>query len=380
MKKFIKVSVIIIAILFVGNFLLNRFFFRTNLDREPEIIKLNDTVFNFSSTKSFYFKVDKNLFYAQKGELSNDLKPIWKGQIEETFISPNSQYILIYFDKKLILINCKGQILFNIDNCTDQYAVDDRISGRFVSMDVQWNKNSDFFLIAQDRVWDKNFSKKNKSSIYKYSIKDNSFSSFIDLDDELQDDFCLSPNENYLYYQFATAKGDFAFKKVDIQNNKIISEFFRNDCYDSIFINYNDFKKYFDGNSYDIQRIITVANAPDGRGLYLKDKDTTLCLMVFSEGYNAFKGLGYDCFNNGYFLPGNKYFIANIDTKNFRGQLVIDTKTFQIMKLKKQTEFYFNINSNDCGKFVFRHTIFPYVKVATHESIEIERQNKTEKL
>jgi len=89
MKKFIKVSVIIIAILFVGNFLLNRFFFRTNLDREPEIIKLNDTVFNFSSTKSFYFKVDKNLFYAQKGELSNDLKPIWKGQIEETFISPN---------------------------------------------------------------------------------------------------------------------------------------------------------------------------------------------------------------------------------------------------------------------------------------------------
>ena len=56
-------------------------------------------------------------------------------------------------------------------------------------MEVQWSKNSDFFLIVQDKVWDKNYSKKNKSSIFKYSIHDKSFKTFIDLSEELISDF-----------------------------------------------------------------------------------------------------------------------------------------------------------------------------------------------
>jgi hypothetical protein len=369
-----------VALLFIVNFLLYKFFFKTGDDREPEITNLKESNFDFTSSKPYYFKVDNKLCYAADGKLNYELEPIWKGEVEESFVSPNSRYILIYADKELTLIDSKGQRLFNIDNCTGEYAVEEeRKSGRFVSMEIQWSKNSDFFLVAQDKVWEKNFSKNNKSSIYKYSISDKSFKPFIDLNDELINDFFLSQDGNYLYYEFATAKGDLAFKKVDIKNNKVVSEHFQDDSLkltninaDRVFINYNEYKDKFQGNSFDLQSIITDASPQDSTGLYFKDKDTTAALMFGTRGYGAFKGNIFSFFRSGFFLPGNKYFVANISAKNFIGQLVIDTKTFQIIKLKKQTEFYFNINSNDCDNFVFRYEIEPNVKFATSVSLEIE--------
>lgn len=380
MKKFLKVIIVIVVVLFIINLLLNRFFFRTDLDRQPEITLLKESNFNFSSSKPFFFKVDNKLFYSADGKLNYDLNQIWKGKIEEAFVSPNSQYILIYADKELILVDNRGMELFNLENCTGRYAVEEaRKSGRFLSMEIQWSKNSDFFLIAQDKVWDKNYSKKNKTSIYKFSIQDKSFKTFINLNEELIDDYYLSQDGNFLYYEFATAKGDLAFKKVDIKNNILVSEHFQNDSLrltnidkNSIFINYKKYKEQFQGNSYDLQSIITTATNENGLGLFYKDKDTTVGLMYGTSGYGGFKGNSFGYFGSGFFLPGNKYFIANISAKNFVGQLVIDTKSFQLMKLQKQTEFYFNINSFDCSNFIFRYEIEPNVKFATSVTLDIE--------
>ncbi len=365
--------------LIVANFLLNKFFFKSDLNREPELINLKESIFEFSSTKPFYFKVDNSLYYSADGKLDYSRKPIWEGEIEEAFISPNSKHALIYFDNHMKLIDSNGKVIFKIDDCTDLIAVEkDKKSGRFNSSEVQWSKNSDFFLISQDRVWDKNYSKKNKSSIYKYSIGGNSFKPLIDLDEELYGDFLLSQNEKYIYYEFATTKGDLAFKKVDLLSNKIISEHFQDDSLrltnisvDSVFINYNKFKDNFQGNSFDLQSIITTARKGDV-GLYYKDNDTTVKLVSGTAGYGAFKGNSFDYFEKGFYLPGNKYFIANISAKNFSGQLVIDTKAFKIMKLAKKTKFYFNVNSTDCNDFIFGYKIEPNVKLATSVSLEIE--------
>ena len=379
MKKLLKILLIITAIILIGDFLLNKFFFQTDKDRQPEINDLKESSFKFSSTKPFYFKVDNHLYYSADGQLDYTLKPIWNGEIEEAYISPNAKFALVYNDNELSLIDNTGAVKFKIDDCTDLIAAEkDKKSGRFNSSEIQWSKNSDFFLIAQDRIWDKNYSKKNKSSIYKYSIRDNLFKSFIDLDEELQEDFILSQNEKYIYYEFATTKGDLAFKKVDIASHKVISEHYQDDSLklsninaDSVFVNYNKFKDNFQGNSFDLQSIITTARTGD-IGLYYKDKDTTVKLLSGTSGYGAFKGNSFDYFNNGFYLPGNKYFIANISSNNFSGQLVIDTKEFKIMKLEKKTEFYFSINSTDCNDFVFRHEIEPNVKFATSVSLEIE--------
>jgi hypothetical protein len=379
LRKLLRTIVIVGATVFVANLLLSKFFFKSDLDQEPELTDFIESIFEFSSSKPFYFKVDNSLFYSEEGILDYSLEPILTGQIEEAYISPNGKYALIYNDNKLTLIDNFGKVLVKVEDCTDLIAVEEnKRSGRFNSSEVQWSKSSDFFLIAQYRIWDKNYSNKNKSSIYKYSIADNSFKTFIDLDEELQGDFVLSRNEKYLYYEFATSKGDLAFKRIELANGKIISEHHQDDslkltnfCAGSVFINYNKFKYNFQGNSFDLKSIITTARTSD-IGLYYKDSDTTVRLLSGTSGYGAFKGNRFDYFNNGFYLPGNKYFIANISAKNFSGQLVIDTKEFRIMKLTKNTEFYFNVNSIDCDDFVFRYRIEPNVKFAISVGLEIE--------
>lgn len=103
MKIFLKTIIIIVLILFVFSFLINRFFFRTNLDRQPEITKLKESHFIFSSSKPFFFRVGNNLYYSADGNLNYNLNSIWKGKIEVAFVSPNGQFILIYADRKLTL-------------------------------------------------------------------------------------------------------------------------------------------------------------------------------------------------------------------------------------------------------------------------------------
>jgi hypothetical protein len=378
LKNLFKIILIAVAVVIVPILLLEVFVFRTYLDKQPEIRNFRQSNFDFSSSKPFYFEVNDELFFSADGIFSGDLPNIWKGKIEEIYVSPNGKYALIYQDSKLILIDNTGKLLFNIDNCTPLIPTEEvRKTGRFISAGIQWDPTSKFFLILQDKNWERNFSKKNRSSIYKYTVADRSFKPLIDLSEEVYDCFFQSLDEKSIYYEFATKKGDLAIKKIDLSHSEILSKHFRNDSLrleginpDSIYINFN--KDQFDQNSFDLKSIVTEAETETGAALYYKNKDTLVNFLSGTWGYNAFQGNHPDFFEGGYFLPGNKFFIANISTKSFVEQIVIDTKTFRIMKLKKPTKFYFNINSTECRDFVFREEIDPNIKFSSSVSLEIE--------
>ncbi|MDB5146603.1 MAG: hypothetical protein JWQ57_623 [Mucilaginibacter sp.] len=364
MKKTIKNILLIGAILAVIVLLFDVFFFRTY---QPEISSFKESRFDFLSSKPIFFQVDKKLYYAADGRVSYNLKSIWDGRVEQTYVSPNGKYALVYQSNKLTLIDAAGNRLFEIKDCTDLIATEgDRKSGRFISAPVQWGQNSDFFLIAQDRVWDKNYSKKNKSSIYKYRLSDKSFGPLINLNEEVVDDYALSTDEKYLYYEFATDSGSLALKKMDLSNGKKLAEYLPDDQSklrvtnaDSIYFNYDN--DTFVQNSYDLHGLITPADYNDSTELYYRDTVKATSLLSGISGYNAFKGNHFSFYNYGYFLPGNRFFIAYISAQSFKGQLVIDTKTFRVMKLPKPVIFFFNINTKDCGDFIFRGQLEPNV-------------------
>lgn len=311
------------------------------------------------------------------GKFSYSLKPIWKGNVEDAYISPDGKHAVIYNKNKLLLIDNKGESRFKINNCTALIAVDDnRNAGRFIASSVQWSKNSDFFLVLQDKIWDGNYSRKNKSSIYKYIIAESSFKPLIDLDEEVSGDFALNKDGKALYYEFATSKGNLAFKKIDLKTRKILSEHFSDDSLrlkginaDSIYLNYNP--QLFSQNRYDLGGVVTtVGIGNDSTGLYYRDKKRTVCLLSGADGYASFKGKHFDFFSDGYFLPGSRFFVAYIDAENFAGQVVVDTQTLKVRKMKKPAVFYFNINTYDCPDFILRYQIEP--KVTYPNTVESE--------
>ncbi|WP_338767237.1 hypothetical protein WAF17_05425 [Bernardetia sp. ABR2-2B] len=325
------------------------------------------------------------MYFAEDGKLDYSISPIWKGKFDKAYISPNSKFALLFDDStnKLTLIDSKGTILFNLEDVNLHLVDEYRKSKRFNISQMQWSKNSDYFIIGQDRIWDSNYSENNKSSIYKYSVIDNTFNSLIDLEEELINNFIFDANENHIYYEFATEKGDLALKKIDLISKTVISEHFKNSNLklegineDSIFVNYDNFKADFQYNSFDLNSIITTAIIHNEIGLYYKNKDTTIQLLNGQFGYSDYTNRTINYFKGGFFLPDNRYFIANIYSKDFTGQLVIDTQTFKIKKLNKNTNFYFNINSLDCSDYVYRYDIVPNVQFATSVTLKIERENE----
>lgn len=347
----------------------------------PVLSAFKENHFEVFASKPLYYKIDDDLYYAADGKLTSTLKPIWKGDIEDAFIAPDGKYAVIYNKNKLLLIDNRGRSLFKIDYGTGLNEVaESRANGRFIASSVQWNQNSDSFLILQDKVWDENFSKKNRSSIYRYGVADSSFKPFIDLNEEVDNNFALSTDGMKLYYEFATSKGDLAFKKIDLKTRKTLSQHFSDDSLrlkginaDSIYLNYHP--NLFKQNRYDLGGVVTtVGLGNDSTGLYYRDKDKkTACLLSGKNGYASFKGIRFDFFSGGYFLPGNRFFIADINAKNFAGQVVIDTQTLKIMKMKKPISFYFNINTNDCRDFIFRYEIEPHIDYPNAIATKIEK-------
>ncbi len=375
MKKLL-IILLILGVFLVGvNFLLQRFFFKSHLNESPEITEIKLDNFEFNSSKPFFYSKGGKIYYSSTGKLIQNQNPVWTTQPEKVYVSPNSEFAIVYTDKELTLIDKKGKVLFTIDDCTGLYTVqDERKSKRFLSTDIQWLPNSKGFLISQDRVWDKNFSDKNKTSIYKYEIDTKRFSPLIHLNEECTGDFYPFKDGEHLFYEYATEDGDLAFKKVFIRSNEIVSNHFQDDSLnltgiksEELFINYNDYKSTFQGNSHDGTKIIVESWG----NLYFDDNDTTVNLLSGTRGKNAFKGNSSGFSSNGYFLPGNRYFTTTIKSKNVNGTLVVDTETFKTMILDDEYEFYFNVNNSDCSELEFRHAIVPRVRFATSVSNEL---------
>jgi hypothetical protein len=375
MKKLLIILLTLGVLLTGANFLLERFFFKSHLNESPEITNIKLDVFEFNSSKPFFYSKGNQLYYSSTGKLNHNQKPVQTKQSEKVYVSPDGDFAIVYTNKKLTLIDKRGKELFTIDDCTGLFTVEDaRKSKRYLSTDIQWLSNSKGFLISQDRVWDKNYSDKNKTSIYQYTIDTKQFSPLVHLNEECTGDFYLFKDGKHLFYEYATEDGDLAFKKILIKSKEIVSTHFQDDSLnltkiksEELFINYNDYKSSFQGNSHNRTKIVVESWG----NLYFDDKDTTVNLLSGTRGMNAFKGNSYGFSSNGYFLPGNRYFTTVISSKNVNGTLVVDTQSFKTMILDDEYKFYFNVNNTDCSEFEFRYSIVPRVRFATSVSNDL---------
>ena len=282
---------------------------------------MKESSFKLSTAKPVFYESDNSLFFSENGNLDSLVKPIWKGKIEKAYVSPNSKYILIYAGHKLTLIDHLGNETLHIDSCVRMFdAESENKSGHFVSDEIQWNRSSEYFLISME-------GKENKSTIYKYTISDRQLKPLVGLNAELRGSIFWGNDTDELYYEYATNKGDLAFKKVRISTGKVLSQYMQGNELtgpgvkkDSVFFNYVHFdENEFDCNSYDLKSLVTSAGRGDTIGLYLVRNDSAMKILSGAAGVNAFKGQSYGCFRGGYFLPGNIFLSQIFLLKILRG-------------------------------------------------------------
>ncbi|QIL78431.1 hypothetical protein [Hymenobacter sp. HDW8] len=339
--------------------LLQRYFFQSHLDVAPRLVALRADRFVPTTPKPLFYWTHDSLYYVPAGPITFREKPIWQGAVEQAYVAPNGQYILVYAQRTLLLLNRRGQPLFTLDNCTKVIALqEDRRSGRFLSGNIQWSPDSRSFLIAQDRTWVNNFSDQNTTTIWQYTVASRQFTPLVHVDEEVVDDFYPTHAGQGLYYRAATPEGDLIYKYIALATGRSVA-LAQEDSLAGIFVNFEDYKFQFAQNSYDLAKVVYGTNQQDTVVVYSQASDGSRPqpLLVGTAGYNAFKNRSYSYLaNGGYFLPGNRYFVAELHADGQVRFVVLDTEQPRVRRLAGPTTFFFSITSLDQAHFAANRT------------------------
>ncbi|MCA9733852.1 MAG: hypothetical protein H6696_12465 [Deferribacteres bacterium] len=378
--KILIILIVVISLLFLFVYF---FLFQAHKNENPILYNFNPTKFSISTTKPIFFSEETNLFYSRTGNLTNKYNPIWSGEIRNAYVSPNSEYIIINTGLDIQIVDYSGNLLQKFSNkdfsiFNRKTGSNNRQSGKFWGGEFQWDHNSNSFIFIKDDLYQEppDTNDLTKNSIYRYELQSGKIQPIFNCNERISFNFYTSNSPSSIYYEYATEEGNLGLKKVS-SNNSTIEKFLPKHrkisiSPDSIFINYKI--EQFQGYSYDTKSlIVTINDRIIQGGYYLTSKDTTKLLISGKYGYSAFKGFSYSFEKEGYFLPGNQFYLSNVRSSQYNGSLVFNIETGEYMKLNKEICCYFSVTNNDYSQFEFRYELVPLLpEFATSAVLRIE--------
>ncbi|MCK5148082.1 hypothetical protein KAR48_15100 [bacterium] len=353
-------------------------------------VNINPTTFDFASSRSFFYHVDNRLFYSENGKVDEDAECIWRytgeAAFEETFVSPDSKYIIVRQDSVLLIISNQGEEMGIIGPVSRTELVEDRKAGQYRRGGIQWSPNSDYFIITRDEIIELvegssyEHSNKNRTAIFKYCIQDRILSQLLLPPNEIWHSYYLSRDEESIFCEYYDREvEEFRYKRIRIDNGEVMGIYIgdvQSKLIDSndIYVQYKikDFVCY----NYDLSlAVVDVCGSGLECGLYLYNNNRVKMIFSGSFGTTVLKGMWFSFLEAGYFLPGNRYYIAHVDNRGKKICLVVDTKENKYMELKELIVPLLCITNDDCPTFWHTSRIVPK-KPRAKTSIQIELESE----
>lgn len=319
-------------------------------DTSPAVIEnYTPTAFNEHSTTPFYYSIGDNLFYSDRIDTAS--KVLFTGKPESVLPSPNGKHALVVSDGMLWLISPDSGGPIRVTSVAPHSP-----NGKPIGKDYyrnnyfQWATDSSRFYLIKDRYYETRGAQlfSIHGELTEYDISSN----------QLRKVFAPFRAYRYfltdkgIFFEEANDKGDvlltvwregFSFPVSDISPNGFRAngkafQFRSKPFYTFTIHEYS--KEVFRSLGLEVERE-RVNQAPPVGHLHLKTKR----LLSIREG-RGIKGPldGYSSIHSA-FLPGERYFLLNLYTETFSGQLLIDTLTGQHKPLPKGTRVYRNINT-----------------------------------
>jgi hypothetical protein len=344
-----------------------------NLEMYPaSILNFTPEKFDFKSEKPIYYSVNNSLFFSESGQYGKGIK-IWTEDLENfyhSFVSPDSRYIAIGSSDKLIIIKNDGTIIDTISPFKEIFDKKLKEGEYFFIDEIQWSSDSRFFILNKQAHLDKfPWTQENKGSLVKYDVEKKELVKIFDNFPETTDLY-LSKDSKYVYYSYFNNSDEKVVikREIDDGNNSTISR--GSDCDNKnqeeinalkdkdLFINYDPNLYYL----YPIMQLFEFQQEGKNNSLYYSKGESKIWILDWKEGYSALEGRSTTIENESHFgqylLPGKRYAIYKVYSKEFIGSLVVDTVSGKYTTIPENSSIYFNLNTEDyldanmnCGEF-----------------------------
>lgn len=355
-RAVIAFLVIVGAIIFFPVFKFSWALFSAHSNSKPsEIVGFSPNSFAAKARTPFFYSVGSDLKYSD--EIRIDAQTLLSGPIKEFLVSPDNRKIAVVANGALLIVSDDGAIKREVARVGSIYAETKPIGVQFVrDSDFQWSPDSRSLYVIKDEYYDSKGSQlfSTKGELWKYDIETAAFQ------------LILKPFPAYSYF-FGSNSGIY-FSVPDGSGSLQL--------------------KYFDGRSVrDIGKtgageIVLDQNAPDTRKsvffsfsrhdyeqAILPRKEVRLIgkgggvqeLVIKNRVVLAItlgQGLKGPYFGStmlrSVLLPGDNYFLFNVNCGNYQGQLLIDTAAGGYMPLPKDTRVYLVSNTRTFQDFQIR--------------------------
>ena len=287
--------------------------------------------------ENFTWSVDQQLFFKKGNKLYLGLEEekliyTFKGENRfidnDVYVSPDSEKVLIEDENKLYLIDIVSNFTEEIKLEYDLRQYSDH--ALHFSKAIQWSRDSK--KIGMICVPDSNNNDRN--ILLAYDVEENNYLINLDTKSHSILSFFFSNDGNSIFYKYFNTPNTTAVKEISLSSGTSINEI-------NVFPDTNIFVNIFPSQLYnhspDLSKKVIDSWRFDRNdylksGNYLLHGDTLKLLIEGSESGENFKEHTFSNHMRGrsYFLPGGRYYIFRTNIQEYKGNLILDTKTRKI--------------------------------------------------
>ena len=316
--------------------------------KSTTIVDYSPAQFAAQTDTPFFYSIGHALKYGRRIESGG--KTLFSGKLSSVTPSPNGRDAMVVSGGALWIVQTDGAPPKRVVDVSSIY-VDPKPVGEtfFRSSHLQWSSDSKHIYLIKDQYYETKGSQlfSDHGELFEYTVANGELKRVI------------APFRAYQYFQVNNT-GIF-FSEPDVRGD-LIPRLYRDgkiSTVDSIGTDgFNIGDKHF---SYTTKPFYTFTPHYYARDI-LRANGVTLRIMgekgrvgtLFVNGKKMFTiraGHGLKGFYYGFdslrsvLLPGKRYFLLNVHTDTFNGQLLLDVKTGQYKPLPQQTQVYTNTNT-----------------------------------
>lgn len=327
----------------------------------PEVLDYRPQNFEVAINHQFFYSVGDQLKYTTTETFDLNDPTLWSGPIQQVYASPDNQKALVVSDGELFLISASGELKELITK-VDSLHQEPKPLGKVYYRDdsIQWAPDSHSFYLIKDQFYETQgiqlFS--TKARLVNYNLQSKQFTEVIHPFPAYE--YFLSNDGKRIFFMESVASGDLELTSWYQRTTEAVEVVDKEQFVWRIGEKEIKIEPFyaFDRPDYDVSH-----NAIDNismryidldqfiQGIYHLDKGQEKLLIRIKEGLSG-KGhySGINLIHKNLFLPGKRYFLLNIYSKNSSGQLLFDVVQNTYKELPQNTRVYLNMSLADISE------------------------------
>jgi hypothetical protein len=323
-----------------------------NNSKPSEIANFSPTSFTAKASTPFFYSVRADLKYSD--EIRIDAPTLLSGQIKGFLVSPDNQKIAVVANGTLVVVSFDGEMRREVARVGSIYVEPKPMGAQFFrDSDFQWAPDSKSLYIIKDEYYQSKGSQlfSAKGELWKYDLDTAAFQSVVK---PFPAHSYFFGSNSGIYFSVPDGSGNLQLKYFDGHDardigkpgaGEIVLDQLAPDSRKTVFFSFaiHDYEQAI----LPRKHVRLVGKGGGIQELVINNK--SVLALTLGQGIKG-PYFGSEMLRS-VFLPGDNYFLFNVNCGNHQGQLLIDIATGGYMTLPKDTRVYLASNTNTFDNF-----------------------------